>query len=174
MARVSSASAKPQRASEIQGPRYLRSAGAASSINRSPSKYSQSSLKDPPRHIIPQAVAPVRRKRMAWNRLGNSASRIRFRAGTGHAYSQQTASANSKHSEWYRDMIPGMIPIVLLGSTVYLVRRPVVAASMERTTDVAHRASNLRAQSSHTRNKCLKPRNVFLNSKRISSILNHK
>ncbi|KAF9649621.1 hypothetical protein BDM02DRAFT_3080573, partial [Thelephora ganbajun] len=32
----------------------------------------------------------------------------------------QTTPANSRHSEWYRDMIPGMIPVALLGSTVYL------------------------------------------------------
>lgn len=35
-------------------------------------------------------------------------------------YSQQAASANSKHAEWYRDIVPGMIPIALLGSAVYL------------------------------------------------------
>ena len=44
-------------------------------------------------------------------------------------YSQKTASGNSKHSEWYRDMIPGMIPIALLGSTVYLVRRICMVAT---------------------------------------------
>jgi len=59
---------------------------------------------------------------MIWNRLGSRTGRVRLGAGVGRSYSQQTASANSKHSEWYRDMIPGMIPIALLGSTVYLVR----------------------------------------------------
>ena len=57
---------------------------------------------------------------MVWNRLGN---RLLFRVRTGRPYSQETTSANSRHSEWYRDMVPGMIPIALLGSTVYLVRK---------------------------------------------------
>jgi hypothetical protein len=60
---------------------------------------------------------------MIWNRLGSSVSRIRLRAGTGHAHRrQQTTSTDPRHSEWYRDMIPGMIPIALLGSSVYMVR----------------------------------------------------
>ncbi|KAF9779469.1 hypothetical protein BJ322DRAFT_1013100 [Thelephora terrestris] len=58
---------------------------------------------------------------MVWNHLGNSARRVCSRAGTRRAYgTQQTTSASSKHSSWYRDMIPGMIPIALLGSSVYL------------------------------------------------------
>ena len=40
-----------------------------------------------------------------------------MRTGIRHAHGNQ----QSKHSEWYRDMVPGMIPIVLLGSSVYLV-----------------------------------------------------
>jgi len=65
-------------------------------------------------------VVPVRRKGMVWNQLGNKTSRIRLGARTSRAYTQQTASGNSRHSEWYKDMVPGLIPIALLGSTVYL------------------------------------------------------
>lgn len=63
---------------------------------------------------------------MVWNRLGNRASRVRLGARTGRAYSQETTSGNARHSEWYRDMVPGMIPIALLGSTVYFVREMTV------------------------------------------------
>jgi len=34
------------------------------------------------------------------------------------AYSQ--GSAKSRHAQWYSDMVPGMIPIALIGSTVYM------------------------------------------------------
>lgn len=78
-------------------------------------------------HRAPRAVVPVRRKGMVWSRLGNITSRIHLGTRTGRAYSKETAPANSRHSEWYRDMIPAMIPVALLGSTVYLVRETTVA-----------------------------------------------
>jgi len=34
------------------------------------------------------------------------------------AYSQ--GSVKSRHAQWYSDIVPGMIPIALIGSTVYV------------------------------------------------------
>ena len=113
---------------------------------------------------------------MIRNQLGNSISRIRLRAGTRRTYgSQQTTSASSKHSEWYRDIIPGMIPIALLGSSVYLVRRPNPAALLTKlTVGFAHRAYSLRARNCHTRDRWLKPRSVSSNSRRVLKNSNRK
>ena len=62
---------------------------------------------------------------MIRTQLGSSLSHIRPRARTSHIHRRQkTTSADPRHSEWYREMIPGMIPIALLGSSVYLVRTP--------------------------------------------------
>jgi len=37
------------------------------------------------------------------------------------SYSQQSPSASkSRHAQWYSDMVPGMLPIALIGSTVYM------------------------------------------------------
>jgi len=72
-------------------------------------------------------------------------------------------------------MIPGMIPVALLGSTVYLVRETTVAVPFKaRTADSAHRVYNLHVQSSRMKNKWLKPRSALPSSKRVSSTSNLK
>ncbi|TFK76075.1 hypothetical protein BDN72DRAFT_831519 [Pluteus cervinus] len=35
-----------------------------------------------------------------------------------------TPAKKSPHGQWYSDVVPSMIPIFLLGSAVYLVRKP--------------------------------------------------
>ena len=112
---------------------------------------------------------------MIWRWLGDRASRSRLGAAAGRAYSQKSAPASSRHSEWYRDMIPGMIPIALLGSTVYFVSRiqPAVP-SKERTADPFRRAYNLHAQNSRTRNRWSRPRNAFPSLKRVSNTSNRR
>ncbi|KAG2058849.1 hypothetical protein BDR06DRAFT_50524 [Suillus hirtellus] len=36
-------------------------------------------------------------------------------------YSSSTTGPRSAHSQWYASMIPGMVPVALLGSAVYLL-----------------------------------------------------
>jgi hypothetical protein len=38
-------------------------------------------------------------------------------------YNQSAASGKSAHAQWYSDLLPGMIPVALLGSAVYLVSK---------------------------------------------------
>ena len=45
-------------------------------------------------------------------------------------YSQ--GSAKSRHAQWYADIVPGMIPIALIGSTVYMVRELVIFPERNR------------------------------------------
>lgn len=114
---------------------------------------------------------------MIRSQLGHSASRIRLKAGTSHAYSsQQTTSTSSKHSGWYKDIVPGMIPIALLGSSVYLVRTPNLAAVllMEPTAKFVHRDYSLRARNCRARNRWSKPRSVSPILRPVSSNSNHR
>lgn len=112
---------------------------------------------------------------MVWNQLRGSFSRIRLGAGTGRTYSsQEAASASSKHSEWYRDIIPGMIPIALLGSSVYLVRGLSLAVVTEQTVEFVRRAYSLHAQNCHTRNRLKKPRNMSPSLRRVLNSLSHR
>jgi len=67
--------------------------------------------------LPPKAVV---RNRMICIRLSNRATRIPLGTRTGRPYSQESASKDPRHSEWYRDMVPAMIPVALLGSAVYL------------------------------------------------------
>jgi len=110
----------------LQCPSRVRDAATPS---LGPCRHPDQQIVPPPPscHLKPRAASPVRRKGMAWNRLGNRASRLLPGVRTARPYGQETTSANSRHSEWYKDMIPGMIPIVLLGSTVYLVREMIYA-----------------------------------------------
>ena len=96
---------------------------SAGSINRSPPS---STAKQNPRHINTSDGLSRLSRGMIWSRLGSRAGRNRLGA---RAYSQKTAPTSSKHSEWYKDMIPGMLPIALLGSTVYFVSRTPIAPS---------------------------------------------
>ncbi|KIK30512.1 hypothetical protein PISMIDRAFT_670547, partial [Pisolithus microcarpus 441] len=49
--------------------------------------------------------------------IGTVHTRIIARSST-RGYSERAPS--SKHAEWYSSMLPGMIPIALLGSAVYM------------------------------------------------------
>lgn len=113
---------------------------------------------------------------MIWKRLGTSVNRIRLRPGTGRVFgNQQTTSAESRHSEWYRDVIPGMIPVALLGSSVYLVCGSNLGTLFgEPTVGTVRRDYNLHEQNCHMRNRCPEPRSALQSSRRVSNTSNHK
>ncbi|KIJ70290.1 hypothetical protein HYDPIDRAFT_104984 [Hydnomerulius pinastri MD-312] len=50
---------------------------------------------------------------------------IRTRAQHHRAYSTSPSSARSGHANWYASMLPGMIPVAILGSAVYMVSVPI-------------------------------------------------
>ncbi|KIM91035.1 hypothetical protein PILCRDRAFT_58810 [Piloderma croceum F 1598] len=50
-----------------------------------------------------------------WQRTISVRPRPRWRT-----YNQSATSGKSAHAQWYSDLLPGMIPVALLGSVVYL------------------------------------------------------
>lgn len=70
------------------------------------------------------------RQNMSLSQLARASSRSVARprwqtTPTRRTYSTEQAAASkppSPHAQWYSDMLPGMIPVALLGSAVYIVR----------------------------------------------------
>jgi len=63
--------------------------------------------------------------RSTWHQTNLKATTARAPApgrslSNSRAYSQTASSGKSAHAQWYSDLLPGMIPVALLGSVVYL------------------------------------------------------
>ncbi|TFK56084.1 hypothetical protein OE88DRAFT_1652680 [Heliocybe sulcata] len=62
--------------------------------------------------LFPEFSCLARRRVLALN-MRSPASRTR-------SYSTKNASEKSPHAQWYSDIVPGMIPVAILGSTIYM------------------------------------------------------
>lgn len=73
------------------------------------------------------SIVTVTVLRSARHQTNSSVSTARTRTpgrsqSNSRAYSQTASSSGkSAHAQWYSDLLPGMIPVALLGSVVYLV-----------------------------------------------------